>query len=142
MGSFSALVVLLAACVIAAETIGGVPLFDYEKIQLTDHDLAQLSTEHQAYFAFDGSAIGSSYVPTSGECKLQPADDDFPPSQIWEDFNANVLVRGALIHTRPLASPCYLNWGNWEKATCETIAKSWSNPYTQYALYLQVLRMC
>jgi hypothetical protein len=142
MGFFNALIVLTAAYVVAAETIAGVPLFDYEKIQLTDHDVAQLSAEHQVYFGFDDSAVGSTYVSTSGECKVQPADDDFPPPQIWEDLNANGLVKGSLIYTRPLASPCYSNWGNWDKATCEAIVKSWPNPYTQYAFYLLVLRMC
>jgi len=79
-------------------------------------------------------------VPTSGECKAQPTDDDFPPPHIWEDFNANEFVKGALIYPRPLASPCYLNWGNWDKATCESIVNNWSNSYFQYALYLRTLR--
>ncbi|KAF2832279.1 FAD-binding domain-containing protein [Ophiobolus disseminans] len=110
-----------------------VPLFDYEKTQLTDYNLAQLPAEHQAYFSFEDSAGGSSFVLKSGECRVQPTDDDYPPPPIWKYFKSNMLLKGAVIDSRPLASPCYLNWGNWDKSTCEKIVKNWGDPYLHEA---------
>jgi hypothetical protein len=115
----------------ASAPLAGVPLFDYEKTQLTDRALAQLSAEHQVYFGFDDSAVNSILVPRKGECKVWPTDDDFPRPHIWEDFNVNTFVKGAMIYPAPIASPCYLNWGNWDKAKCEKIVRQWTNPYLQ-----------
>jgi hypothetical protein len=119
------------ACSAAAPAWSDPLLFDYETKQLTQHDLVQFSSGHQAYFAFDDNAVNTSFTHDRGACKSQPSDTDFPPLQIWEEFNASKVINGALIATHPLASPCYRNWGNYDEKRCAAIMNEWTNPYLQ-----------
>jgi hypothetical protein len=127
-------VFLLSVCALrsaAASVLPNITLFDYEKTQFTDNDLAELSAEQKIYFAFDDSAVNTSFTIKSGACKVLPSDDDFPPARIWKDFNTNKFVNGALISPDPLASSCYKNWGNYDEQKCAAIAANWTNPYLQ-----------
>jgi hypothetical protein len=125
---------LLGVCVIrsaAASALSNITLFDYEKIQFTDNDIAGLSSEQQVYFGFDDSAVNASFIFQSGACKVIPSDDDFPSARVWQDFNINKFVNGALITPLPLASSCYKDWGNYDEQKCVAIAMNWTNPYLQ-----------
>jgi hypothetical protein len=115
----------------AVSLMSNITLFDYEKTELTDKLLAQLPPEHQVFFDFDDSAVNATFTHKSGTCKVQPTDNEFPPTHFWKEFNNTHIVRGALITSSPLASPCYKNWGNYDEQRCSAIVKNWTNPYLQ-----------
>jgi hypothetical protein len=125
------LLVVRAVRHVDAALFSNVTLFDYEKTQLTDHNLAQLPTEYQAYFGFDDSAVNATFTHVSGACKLAPGEDGYPSARTWEGFNATNIVNGALIAPKPIASPCYNSWGAYDEQKCAAITANWSNPYLQ-----------
>lgn len=126
------LLIVCAVCNVDAAHFSNATLFEYEKTQITDYDLAQVPTKYQAYFAFDDSAVNTSFTHVSGACKLAPGDDDFPFARTWAEFNTTSIVNGALIVPKPIASPCYNSWGAYDEQKCAAITANWSDPYLQY----------
>lgn len=125
-------VLLLIIFGIDATFFSNVTVFDYEKAQFTEHDLAELPAEFQKHFAFDDSAVNKTFPHASGACRFAPGDDGFPSVRTWEEFNATSIVNGALIVPKPLAAPCYNDWGVHDEQKCAAITANWSNPYMQY----------
>lgn len=123
---------LLIVFGVDAALFSNVTLFDYEKAQFTEHDLADLPAEYQKHFAFDDSAVNTTFAHVSGACKFAPGDGGFPSARTWEEFNATSIVNGALIAPMPLAAPCYNGWGVHDEQKCAAITANWSNPYLQY----------
>jgi hypothetical protein len=120
---------IAADATVSRRAPSGAYLFAYEKKQLTDEAIAQLSSEEQKLFGFDDSAVNSGLFRRSGECKTYPGDDTWPSEETWDKFDA--LTDGSLIPTVPLAAPCYSNWGVYDSAKCAAIAAKFTDPYLQ-----------
>ena len=106
----------------------GAPLFESEKVQLTEQTLSHLSRNESALFNFgnNGSALSTR---SSGECRLMPGDFSWPLPIIWELFDD--LLGGALIKTVPLASSCYSSWAEYDSNQCDAITSNWTNSNLQ-----------
>jgi hypothetical protein len=109
-----------------------IPLFDYEKDQLTDGDLAKLLPQDAALIAFDDSAVGAKNIVNYPRdfCKSYPGDLDWPSNKTWNKFHN--LVDNGLISTIPAAAPCYQDWGVYDKDKCTEIEKNYGDMYFQY----------
>src|SRR5690606_32588724 len=66
----------------------------------------------------------------AGECRSFPGDESWPSSDVWDTFD-EVLGKGALIPTVPLAAPCYESWEVYDEETCSSIQENFSDPYFQ-----------
>ncbi|KAH7130145.1 hypothetical protein B0J11DRAFT_503949 [Dendryphion nanum] len=106
----------------------GEDLFNYEKTQLTDALIQQISSSKEGKFIskriqFRIPNHAPKYPPQT-KCKLLPGDADWPTEAEWSAFN--YTLGGRLIATIPLASPCYANWNNYDKEKCAAINAVWS----------------
>lgn len=54
-----------------------------------------------------------------------PGDPMWPSDIVWDVFD--LLLGGALIKTKPLASPCYTDFGDYDAEQCEWLTANWSN---------------
>jgi hypothetical protein len=124
----SAIVPVLFSLARFAASSLDVPLFDWEKQQLTDDDLDKLDPNIRPKLGFDEDPTQP--LPQKGDCRAFPGDEDWPSQNDWEAFN-NTLG-GALISTVPVAAPCYKEWGVYDGEECARILDSWSDPYFQY----------
>ncbi|CAI7578591.1 unnamed protein product [Penicillium glandicola] len=106
----------------------GQPLFDSEKFQLTDKDIAKLNKQQAALVKFGGGADDAR--PTTG-CKVFPGDRQWPSHSVWSTFDD--LLGGALIKTVPLAASCYSSWPEYDSAECERITSEWTDSYLHAA---------
>lgn len=120
-----------AAQKVSSVSNAGVPLFENEQMQLTDHALSNLHQNHSALFAF-GKNESSLSTRSRGECKVFPGDRWWPSHFVWSLFDE--FSGGALIKTVPLAASCYSSWPEYDSNECSTITSEWTNSYLQYVL--------
>ncbi|KAI1272075.1 FAD binding domain-containing protein [Xylaria sp. FL0933] len=101
-------------------------LFPGETRQLTHEILANLtnlSLTNSVLFNFPDP--GAPITPPE-DCKNFPGDSvKFPGSVTLTVFN--LLLGGSLIHTKPLASPCFSDFDNKDSAKCAEITSNWFN---------------
>ncbi|KAF2201703.1 FAD binding domain-containing protein [Delitschia confertaspora ATCC 74209] len=111
----------------------GAPLFETETIQLTDSVLRKLKTtpstaKYAQQFIFDNDKPPNS-TRRKGFCKTYPGDHDWPSNPTWDVFD-NLLGRGALIPTVPIAAPCYdSKWGPKNEVKCGDVTARFNTPY-------------
>ncbi|KAI1388030.1 FAD-binding domain-containing protein [Hypoxylon trugodes] len=106
-------------------------LFPGETRQLTDVVLANLTDLGLTNIVLFGFADPSTAANESiiGPCKTFPGEFVVFPGDITNRV-FNLLLGGSLIQTKPLASPCYSDYGNQDKAKCDEITSHWSDdPY-------------
>lgn len=114
----------------AAEEIYSSSLLRSEAFQLTDAILANLTALHLSNislfgFADDSTSTASRRSLASGTCKTYPGDTLWPTDDLWDIFD--FLLGGALIETKPVASPCYDEFGNYNASQCAWLKSNWSN---------------
>ncbi|KUI67939.1 putative FAD-linked oxidoreductase YvdP [Cytospora mali] len=114
----------------AAAGISSDTLLPSETLQLTDAILANLTSlelSNVSLFGFtDNSTSAASRRPfASGFCKTYPGDSLWPSDIVWDVFD--LLLGGALIETKPLASPCYDDFGNYDGSQCAWLSVNWAN---------------
>ena len=101
---------------------------------MTDDVLANLTSlqlSNISLFGFDTPETAK--AKRAGQCKTYPGDFLWPIDLVWNVFN--LLSGGALIKTKPFASPCYNNFGNYDPAKCANIDANWSNnSYISYVI--------
>lgn len=99
-------------------------MFSYETFQLTETVLANLTAfSNISVFGFANDS--NSHLPVSGECKTYTGDPNWPTNTAWDDLNA--VLGGALIKTKPVASSCYHDWGDYNETHCEWLTANWVN---------------
>ncbi|KAI1208625.1 FAD-binding domain-containing protein [Annulohypoxylon truncatum] len=103
-------------------------LFLGETHQLTDAVLANLTDLGLTNITLFGFADPSTAANQSaiGTCKTFPGELVVFPGQIT-DRVFDLLLGGSLIQTKPLASPCYSDYGNQDAAKCDEITAHWSD---------------
>ncbi|KAI1498800.1 FAD binding domain-containing protein [Biscogniauxia marginata] len=103
-------------------------LFPGESHQLTDDVVANLTglgLTNMILFAFpDPTVVANGSI--IGHCKTFPGDDVVFPGFITSRV-FNLLLGGSLLQTKPLASPCYSDYGNQDADKCAEITADWSN---------------
>lgn len=100
--------------------------FFYETLQLTEAVLAnatEFNVSNIGLFKFANDS--TIHLPVSGECKTYPGDSNWPNYTTWNDLD--VLLGGALIKTKPVASSCYPGWGDYNETHCEWLTANWAN---------------
>lgn len=126
---------------VAARTDAALPLFEAERIQLTDQILVDLQNSDNSDVAMYAQLFGfqSDQAPTSTnrrrprDCKTAPGDPLWPSDALWDVFN--LLLDGALTQITPLASPCYptSSYDNYNASHCTALTSSWGVPSTHYS---------
>jgi hypothetical protein len=125
-------VLKVVLCVIPSAVLSQTPLgsavpssgsFPYETIQLTDANVASLSTDEALTFGFASDSIGF-----ASRCKTFPTDASWPSVAKWNLLNT--YTGGALIKTIPLAAPCYPGQ-LYNAAKCTYITTNWGNSSLQ-----------
>ncbi|KAJ5816337.1 FAD linked oxidase N-terminal [Penicillium robsamsonii] len=111
---------------ISSASVASQPLFESEKFQLTDQDIAKLSQEQSALVKFGSDGIDEITQPTRG-CKVFPGDRNWPSQSTWSILDN--LLGGALIKTVPIAAVCYSSWPEYDSAKCEKITAQWNDSY-------------
>ena len=120
-------------------TAGAVPLFSYERAQLTTASLRNVSSDDAGLFAFDSINVTIGNTPSCvnytlagpGDCKVFPGDVSWPTASGWQALSS--LTGGALLKPVPAASVCYFNGtSKHNDTTCAALAANWTNSYTQY----------
>ncbi|KAI0014779.1 hypothetical protein F4780DRAFT_766850, partial [Xylariomycetidae sp. FL0641] len=104
-------------------------LFVGETHQLTDDVLGNLTgLSLTNIILFDFSDLASAPVNGSiiGACKTFPGDSVTYPGSITSRV-FDLLLGGALLNTKPLASPCFGDYNNRDDAKCAEITAEWSN---------------
>ncbi|KAI0379035.1 FAD-binding domain-containing protein [Hypomontagnella monticulosa] len=103
-------------------------LFLGETHQLTDAVLANLTNlglTNIVLFGFGDPATAPNQS-IIGPCKTFPGEFVVFPGDITNRV-FNLLLGGSLIKTKPLASPCYGDYGNQDAAKCAEITSHWSD---------------
>lgn len=77
-------------------------------------------------------AQGSSQPPPSAQCKYFPGDRGWPSAAEWNSLNRT--VRGRLIQTIPLGSPCHEP--HFDAAQCQDLRDKWLTTDLQYVFPL------
>jgi hypothetical protein len=113
---------------VSSTSIAGAPLFDSEKFQLTDNDIAKLSQHQSALVKFGCDGTNKTTQPTR-KCKVFPGDRQWPSQSAWSAFDD--LLGGALIKTVPLAASCYSSWPQYDSDECERISSQWTDSHLQ-----------
>lgn len=104
----------------------GAPLFDYERIQLTDQVIGKLSQNQSVLFGFGNNTTDTT---PSGSCKVFPGDHQWPSHSAWSALNN--LLDGALIKNVPLAASCYSSWPQYDSEKCANITAQWTDSNIQ-----------
>ncbi|KGO48556.1 FAD linked oxidase, N-terminal [Penicillium expansum] len=115
---------------VSPASVAGAPLFDGEKFQLTDHDIAKLSQHQSALVKFGSEGSDKTTQPT-GKCKVFPGDHQWPSQSEWSTLDS--LLGGALIKTVPLAASCYSSWPEYDSEECERISSQWTDSHLHAA---------
>lgn len=113
---------------VSPASVAGAPLFESEKFQLTDQDIAKLSHNLSALVKFGSHGADKSTHPT-GKCKVFPGDHQWPSQYTWSALDN--LLGGALIKTVPLAASCYSSWPEYDSEECARISSQWTDSYLQ-----------
>jgi hypothetical protein len=127
-----------AATVVHEKRAAGVPLFEFETVQLTNSVVSSITGDPQIsqvakLIAFGDGQVDNNKGKRAGECKTFPGDQNWPKDEIWDEFNS--LLGGALISTVPIAAPCYdSEWGPKDLAKCNDIISKFGTPPLQYVL--------
>ncbi|KAI2633208.1 FAD-binding domain-containing protein [Hypomontagnella submonticulosa] len=103
-------------------------LFPGETYQFTDAVLANLTDlglTNIVLFGFGDPATAPNQS-IIGPCKTFPGEFVVFPGDITNRV-FNLLLGGSLIKTKPLASPCYSDYGNQNAAKCAEITSRWSD---------------
>jgi hypothetical protein len=125
-----------AATSVPVTAPAGAALQEAETLQLTDSVIERLvsdkaTAEYAEYFAFDNSSVANparARRAASAACKTFPGDAAWPKKTVWNIFD--VLLGGALIPTKPVASSCYdSKWGRKDSAQCKDVSTNWTNAY-------------
>lgn len=127
-----------AAATVSADSNAGFPLFEAERVQLTDkvlkevRDLDAPSGQAGQYAFDDNKNASSSQQP--GSCKPLPGDSSWPSDDVWDFFNG--LLGGALVPVTPVSAPCYKDssYDNYDAKKCAAITKNFTTPELQYVL--------
>lgn len=131
-----------AATSVPANSEAGVSLFKTETTQLTEEalerslDLESLA-KYKDLFVFDDDSVEfSPRERRTGDCIILPEDPTWPHEFVWKLFD--LLLGGALVPIRPLASPCYKDssYGNYDAERCAALVEAWDVPELQYVLSL------
>lgn len=119
----------------AESSKAGVKYFDFEKQQLTDSALADLTTillstnaSHVNLFAF-ANFSDDSLGKRANSCKALPGDDAWPSTSVWWLFD--VVLGNSLIEGVPAAAACYEDWPQYDEVRCSEIQDSWTDPSWQ-----------
>ena len=112
-----------------SQASAGAPLFDSEKVQLTDRDIAKLNRQQSALVRFGDSNGTDKTTLSSGQCKVFPGDRHWPSQSAWSTLDN--LLGGALIKTVPLAASCYSSWPEYDSAECERVTSEWNDSHLQ-----------
>ncbi|CAG8898844.1 unnamed protein product [Penicillium egyptiacum] len=115
---------------ILSASVAGAPLFDSEKFQLTDLDIAKLSQRQSALVKFGCGGTNKTTRPI-GKCKVFPGDRQWPSQSAWSALDN--LLDGALIKTVPLAASCYSSWPQYDSDECERISSQWTDSHLHAA---------
>lgn len=113
---------------VSPASVAGAPLFNSEKVQLTDHDIAKLN-HHQSALVKFGSHGADKHTRSTGKCKVFPGDDQWPSQSAWSALDN--LLGGALIKTVPLAASCYSSWPEYDSEECARISSQWTDSHLQ-----------
>jgi hypothetical protein len=113
---------------VSPASIAGAPLFDSEKLQLTDRDIAKLSPNQSALVKFGSHGAYKPTRPTR-KCKVFPGDHQWPSQSAWSALDN--LLGGALIKTVPLAASCYSSWPEYDSEECARISSQWTDSHLQ-----------
>lgn len=116
---------------VSSASVAGAPLFDSEKFQLTDHDIAKLNRHQSALVKFGCDGPDNTKRPT-GKCKVFPGDRHWPSQSAWSTLDN--LLGGALIKTVPLAASCYASWPQYDSDECERISSEWGDSHLQLVI--------
>ncbi|KAI1766950.1 FAD-binding domain-containing protein [Hypoxylon sp. FL1150] len=103
-------------------------LFPGETRQFTDAVLANLTNlglTNIVLFSFADPATAAN-ESIIGPCKTFPGDAVVFPGVITNRV-FDLLLGGSLIQTKPLASPCYSDYGNQDAARCSELTSHWSD---------------
>lgn len=114
---------LWAVALLSIPSAAAPPLFESEKVQLTDGDLESLDPALRAPFAF-----GSSRRPLrhNSRCKVYPGDGDWPSEPVWGALKK--LAGGAVVKPHPQATVCY-DGPFYDGAKCAELTAGWLNSY-------------
>ncbi|KAJ5592411.1 hypothetical protein N7537_009315 [Penicillium hordei] len=115
---------------VSPASIAGAPLFDSEKLQLTDRDIAKLSPNQSALVKFGSHGAYKPTRPTR-KCKVFPGDHQWPSQSAWSALDN--LLGGALIKTVPLAASCYSSWPEYDSEECARISSQWTDSHLHAA---------
>ncbi|KAJ5372669.1 hypothetical protein N7517_004675 [Penicillium concentricum] len=110
----------------SSASVAAEPLFESEKFQLTDQDIAKLSQDQSALVKFGSDGTDKTTRSTRG-CKVFPGDRNWPSQSKWSVLDH--LLGGALIKTVPLAAVCYSSWPEYDIAECEKITSQWTDSH-------------
>ncbi|OTB04409.1 hypothetical protein M426DRAFT_11556 [Hypoxylon sp. CI-4A] len=79
-----------------------------------------------------GASQTSLFTQKQPRCRCFPGDDCWPSSEEWSSFNET--VRGKLIATVPLASPCHDSFPgvDYDADKCADIQANWARPSLHY----------
>ncbi|ORY63875.1 FAD binding domain-containing protein [Pseudomassariella vexata] len=103
----AALANLLLCLLLTAFSNAAPPLFESEKIQLTNADIRALSPA----------------------CKVYSKDPDWPSEDAWTALDE--LVHGSLLQPRPQAAPCYPD-PEYNAEGCAAMTAKWTNSHTHF----------
>ncbi|CAG8114190.1 unnamed protein product [Penicillium salamii] len=104
------------------------PLFEYEKVQLTDQTIAKLGRTQSALFGFGHNTTNTTH---SGSCKVFPGDHQWPSHASWSALSH--ALDGALIENVPLAASCYKSWPQYDSEKCKEITEQWTDSHIHAA---------
>ncbi|RFU75304.1 fad fmn-containing isoamyl alcohol oxidase [Trichoderma arundinaceum] len=104
----------------------GIPLFDYETVQLTDDSLRHIDIPSHLSGLFPFNTTGPTLK--RGECKPLPGDANWPTDEKWEALN-KALGGEVLVKTVPLAARCYKEWAVYNEDQCEELKRDWADPW-------------
>lgn len=124
----------LAQNIVSNTIAANAELFPWERIQLTDvvidqlsHNAATVDLAKVVAFQSNGSDMHRNFTG----CKTFPGDNAWPSISTWGEIDS--LIGRSLIKTIPIASVCYNSpWGSKDAAMCNALVGSFQKFSTQY----------
>lgn len=112
-------------------------LFAEEITQLTESSLDDLVKQlyeqsiginYTTLIDVFGFSNGASLATRSSVgCKTYAGESSWPDKFLWYAFD--FLLNNALLEVPPIASPCYVNWGNYDEDLCTSISDEFTDPH-------------